>query len=49
MRIEHPGFMPTPVEYRAGWELQRLVYLTGQVKHPGRYALTLIRSSHRYS
>ncbi|HEU4682481.1 MAG TPA: SLBB domain-containing protein [Gemmatimonadales bacterium] len=22
-----------------GWELQRLVYLTGQVKHPGRYAL----------
>jgi polysaccharide export outer membrane protein len=23
----------------AGWELQRLVYLTGQVKHPGRYAL----------
>jgi protein involved in polysaccharide export with SLBB domain len=25
---------------QAGWELQRLVYLTGQVKHPGRYALT---------
>jgi protein involved in polysaccharide export with SLBB domain len=24
---------------QAGWELQRLVYLTGQVKHPGRYAL----------
>jgi polysaccharide biosynthesis/export protein len=24
---------------RAGWDLQRLVYLTGQVKHPGRYAL----------
>lgn len=23
----------------AGWELQRLVYLTGQVQHPGRYAL----------
>jgi polysaccharide biosynthesis/export protein len=22
-----------------GWELQRLVYLTGQVAHPGRYAL----------
>lgn len=22
-----------------GWESQRLVYLTGQVKHPGRYAL----------
>jgi polysaccharide export outer membrane protein len=25
---------------RTGWDLQRLVYLTGQVKHPGRYALT---------
>lgn len=24
---------------QAGWDLQRLVYLTGQVKHPGRYAL----------
>jgi polysaccharide biosynthesis/export protein len=24
---------------RTGWELQRLVFLTGQVKHPGRYAL----------
>jgi protein involved in polysaccharide export with SLBB domain len=24
---------------RPGWDLQRLVYLTGQVKHPGRYAL----------
>lgn len=24
---------------RPGWELQRLVYLTGQVRHPGRYAL----------
>jgi polysaccharide biosynthesis/export protein len=24
---------------QTGWELQRLVYLTGQVKHPGRYAL----------
>jgi hypothetical protein len=24
---------------QAGWEVQRLVYLTGQVKHPGRYAL----------
>jgi polysaccharide export outer membrane protein len=24
---------------QAGWELQRLVYLTGQVAHPGRYAL----------
>jgi protein involved in polysaccharide export with SLBB domain len=22
-----------------GWEVQRLVYVTGQVKHPGRYAL----------
>jgi protein involved in polysaccharide export with SLBB domain len=25
---------------QTGWERQRLVYLTGQVKHPGRYALT---------
>jgi protein involved in polysaccharide export with SLBB domain len=24
---------------QTGWETQRLVYLTGQVKHPGRYAL----------
>jgi protein involved in polysaccharide export with SLBB domain len=24
---------------RPGWDVQRLVYLTGQVKHPGRYAL----------
>jgi polysaccharide export outer membrane protein len=24
---------------KTGWETQRLVYLTGQVKHPGRYAL----------
>jgi protein involved in polysaccharide export with SLBB domain len=24
---------------QTGWELQRLVYLTGQVVHPGRYAL----------
>jgi polysaccharide biosynthesis/export protein len=24
---------------QTGWDLQRLVYLTGQVKHPGRYAL----------
>jgi polysaccharide export outer membrane protein len=24
---------------QTGWELQRLVYVTGQVKHPGRYAL----------
>jgi protein involved in polysaccharide export with SLBB domain len=24
---------------RPGWETQRLVFLTGQVKHPGRYAL----------
>ncbi len=24
---------------RPGWDLQRLVYLTGQVKHPGRYPL----------
>ena len=27
------------IRRQAGWELQRLVYLTGQVKHPGRYAL----------
>jgi polysaccharide biosynthesis/export protein len=27
------------IRRRAGWESQRLVYLTGQVKHPGRYAL----------
>jgi polysaccharide export outer membrane protein len=27
------------IRRKAGWELQRLVYLTGQVKHPGRYAL----------
>ena len=25
---------------RADWNLQRLVYLTGQVEHPGQYALT---------
>jgi polysaccharide biosynthesis/export protein len=24
---------------RAGWDVQRLVYITGQVQHPGRYAL----------
>jgi polysaccharide biosynthesis/export protein len=24
---------------QTGWDTQRLVYLTGQVKHPGRYAL----------
>jgi protein involved in polysaccharide export with SLBB domain len=24
---------------QAGWDVQRLVFLTGQVKHPGRYAL----------
>jgi polysaccharide biosynthesis/export protein len=24
---------------QAGWDVQRLVYVTGQVKHPGRYAL----------
>jgi polysaccharide biosynthesis/export protein len=24
---------------QTGWELQRLVFVTGQVKHPGRYAL----------
>lgn len=24
---------------QTGWDLQRLVYLTGQVRHPGRYAL----------
>ncbi|HEX5962116.1 MAG TPA: SLBB domain-containing protein, partial [Gemmatimonadales bacterium] len=27
------------IRRKAGWESQRLVYLTGQVKHPGRYAL----------
>ena len=27
------------IRRQAGWETQRLVYLTGQVKHPGRYAL----------
>ena len=27
------------IRRKPGWELQRLVYLTGQVKHPGRYAL----------
>jgi polysaccharide export outer membrane protein len=27
------------IRRQAGWEVQRLVFLTGQVKHPGRYAL----------
>ena len=27
------------IRRKAGWESQRLVYLTGQVQHPGRYAL----------
>lgn len=27
------------IRRQAGWELQRLVHITGQVKHPGRYAL----------
>jgi protein involved in polysaccharide export with SLBB domain len=27
------------IRRQAGWELQRLVYVTGQVKHPGRYAM----------
>ena len=27
------------IRRQAGWESQRLVYLTGQVQHPGRYAL----------
>jgi protein involved in polysaccharide export with SLBB domain len=27
------------IRRKAGWESQRLVYLTGQVKHPGRYGL----------
>jgi protein involved in polysaccharide export with SLBB domain len=27
------------IRRQAGWELQRLVHLTGQIKHPGRYAL----------
>ncbi|HET6837217.1 MAG TPA: SLBB domain-containing protein, partial [Gemmatimonadales bacterium] len=27
------------IRRQPGWETQRLVYLTGQVKHPGRYAL----------
>lgn len=26
MRIEHPGFVPAPVEYTAGWQLQREVH-----------------------
>ncbi len=26
MRFEHPGFVPTPVEYAAGWQLQRDVH-----------------------
>jgi polysaccharide biosynthesis/export protein len=26
---------------QAGWELQRLVFITGQVKHPGRYSLKI--------
>ncbi len=26
MRIEHPGFVPNPVEYTAGWQLQRQVH-----------------------
>jgi protein involved in polysaccharide export with SLBB domain len=42
-----PGIPDTPLQpydnvlimRQTGWELQRLVYLTGQVKHPGRYAL----------
>ncbi|MDF3052098.1 MAG: polysaccharide export protein [Geminicoccaceae bacterium] len=41
------GFPDMPLEpydnvlitRQAGWETQRLVYLTGQVKRPGRYAL----------
>lgn len=27
------------IRRKAGWEVQRLVYVTGQVKHPGRYAM----------
>lgn len=27
------------IRRQTGWELQRLVHLTGQVKHPGRYAM----------
>jgi protein involved in polysaccharide export with SLBB domain len=27
------------IRRQAGWELQRLVHITGQVQHPGRYAL----------
>jgi protein involved in polysaccharide export with SLBB domain len=27
------------IKRQAGWDMQRLVYLTGQVKHPGRYSL----------
>jgi hypothetical protein len=27
------------IRRQPGWETQRLVFLTGQVKHPGRYAL----------
>jgi lipoyl(octanoyl) transferase len=26
MRIEYPGFVPNPVEYTAGWQLQRQVH-----------------------
>ena len=32
---------------QTGWDLQRLVYVTGQVKHPGRYAL--LRKTERVS
>jgi protein involved in polysaccharide export with SLBB domain len=32
---------------QTGWDLQRLVYITGQVKHPGRYAL--LRKTERVS
>jgi len=28
------------IQRRPGWDLQRLVAITGQVQHPGRYALT---------
>jgi protein involved in polysaccharide export with SLBB domain len=39
-----PDFVLLPydnvlIRREAGWETQRLVYLTGQVQHPGRYAL----------
>ena len=44
MSLEIPDLALQPydnvlIKRQAGWDLQRLVYLTGQVKHPGRYSL----------